>query len=161
MAKSFDSKQARQTLDNVRKTIDEKKEKLGEMNESKQELFEMRKAIEELDMDEDVKNNMIELLNESYENLQDQGKQESDDLDSTAKESDDLKSEIIDAESDTKAAAENLSSNSRVLEKLGINVFGEAKAEAEASLQELQELKEESITNIDEIMNLAHELSSL
>lgn len=161
MAKSFDGKQARQTLDNVRKTIDEKKEKLGEMNESKQELLEMRKTIDGLDIDEDVKNNMIELLNESYENLQDQGKQESEDLDSTAKESDDIKSEIMNAENDTKAAAESLSSKSKVLEKLGINVFDEAKAEAEASLQELQELKEESITNIDEIMKLAQELSSL
>lgn len=161
MAKSFDSKQARQTLDNIRKTIDEKKEKLGEMNESKQDLIEMRKTIEELDMDEDVKNNMIELLIESYENLKNEGQQESNNLDSTAKKADDIKSEIINAEGDTKAAAENLSRKSKTLEKLGINVFDEAKATAQESLRELQELKDETMTNIDEIMKTAHELSSL
>lgn len=161
MAKSFDSKKARQTLDNMRNTIDEKKEKLGDMNESKQELIKMRKTLENLDVDEDVKNNMIELLIESYENLQDDGKQESNALDSAAKEADEIKSEIMDAEDDTKVASERLSNKSRVLEKFGINAFDEAKATAEESLQELQQLKEESMTDIQEIMKLSQELSSL
>lgn len=161
MAKSFDSKQAKITLDNATKSLDEKTEKLNEFNEAKQDLFEMRKTIDGLDMDEDVKNNIIELLNSTYENLQEQAKQEANALDALAKETDATKLEIMDAEVDTAKAVESISSKSNILEKMGLNILDEAKSEAELSLQELQELKEESIKDIDEIMKLAHELNSI
>lgn len=161
MAKTFDSKKSRQTLDNIRKSIDEKKQKLDELNASKQDLFEMRNTIDSLDMDENLKAKMDTLLVQAYENLKDQGKAQSVELDETIKEAEDTKSEIMDTETDTREAVESLSNKSGFLEKVGIHVFDEAKAEAEASLQELQDHREESIEDINEILKLSHEFNAI
>ena len=116
--------------------------------------------IEDSDIDEEAKSNIIELLNNAYENLRDEAKEQSNELDDTIKEVNDVKEEVLDSEDDTKQSIDKLS-NTNILGKIGINVFDKARERATESLQELQTIKDESAEQIKEILNISADFQDL
>ena len=160
--KSFKIEQAKSKQNEIRKNIEQKENRLRELDESKEKLMEAGMEIQASDIDEEIKNTIMDRINSGLKEISEKGKEETEEMDGNLKELEEIKSETEESLESNLSESEKLAAKKEFLDKLGLGrTLDNAVNDLQSNQQDLESLKESLLEDEKKLMDIAHQLENL
>lgn len=160
MAHSIDKVKDRQN--EIKQNLETKKGELSELGEQKQSALEIGKEVQDSNMDDDAKRNVMDLINQELENISEKGKELSTEMGDDFSSLEDAKEEVSEMSEGTEQERRKLEQKKSFFEKFGLGKnIDSAISEMDDSQTRLDELRNSLLEDEKALTEVSHKLSSL
>ena len=160
MAHSIDKVKDRQN--EIKQNLETKKGELSELGEQKQSALEIGKEVQDSNMDDDAKRNVMDLINQELEDISEKGKELSTEMGDDFSSLEDAKEEVSEMSESTEQERRKLEQKKSFFEKFGHGKnIDSAISEMDDSQTRLDELRNSLLEDEKALTEVSHKLSSL
>ncbi|MBQ4648476.1 MAG: hypothetical protein IJB76_04880 [Clostridia bacterium] len=159
---AFNLERNKGKVDEIKQNIEAKKSELAKLEENKEKLMDAGSDIQGSEIDEEVQETIMEQINRALEENAEKGTELSGEMDSDARQLDELKQETSESISSNDEQKSKLEQKKALLDRFGLGgSLEDAISELDDNKQDLEEFNEELIETEKEMHEVSHKLSSL
>lgn len=159
---AFNLERNKGKVDEIKQNIEAKKGELAKLEENKEKLMDAGTDIQGSEIDEEVQETIMEQINRALEENAEKGTELSGEMDSDARQLDELKQETSESISSNDEQKSKLEQKKALLDRFGLGgSLEDAISELDDNKQDLEEFNEELIETEREMHEVSHKLSSL
>lgn len=159
---AFNLERNKGKVDEIKQNIEAKKGELAKLEENKEKLMDAGTDIQGSEIDEEVQETIMEQINRALEENAEKGTELSGEMDSDARQLDELKQETSESISSNDEQKSKLEQKKALLDRFGLGgSLEDAISELDDNKQDLEEFNEELIETEKEMHEVSHKLSSL
>lgn len=146
----------------VKRNIDTKKSELSQLEQRKQSLMDSGTEVQNSNMDDEIKKQVMELINGELEMNSDKGKELSSEMQDDLQSLTEMKIEVKEMLEDTKDNRQKLEQEKSVLDKFGLGKnIDSAISDMSSSENQLNELGDSLLGTEEELNETSHRLNML